>query len=246
MIKYMLSQDNMTVIAGVELIDGYKELTEEEYNSIISGNPIPYYWNGSAWESKQKFSDDITVNLNCSEVYNIPLPTDYTKLYINNSETTDTTLKIDNEGTYEYKIEPFPYLPYKIIANVTFTLEQLKEKTINQISQDCNIYVLKNYPQTRQHTFKAQYIKILEELVLNKESYAEEQLDSMNTARSKLSSVFDWINQILDYYYSKLDSIKAATSKEEVTNITWDFEQFNNSNPNVTIEEIKKLLNGIL
>ena len=244
--RYYVLQDNITVIATPDQIPEAFEITLEEYNSILSGGPMPYYWDGSVWKTRPSFTHPDPVEITEGESYQLQLPTDYTELRINNSPTTETTISFDQPGTYDVKIEPFPYLPVTVTFIVNKDITKEIERTIKRLETDCHNYIISHYPETRQHTFKAKFMQIIDELTNNSSSYTQEQLDALTSAKSRLLAAMNWVDQVLDYFYTKLDEIKSSPDIPTLTNISWDFSQFDASDPGVTIEEIHNLLKGIL
>ncbi len=245
--RYYLSYDNKTIVATTELLIDYLPLSEEEYANAISGiSPPPYYFDGTNWLTRPTFTHTNPVYLTEGEVFSLELPTDYTELIINKTPTTQTTISFNSPGTYEINIEPFPYMPVTVTFIVSADINREKERKIDQLDKDCNQYILKHYSYGRQNTFKAKYLQIVDELSFNSANYTQTEIDTMNQAKARILAVNSWIDSVLDYYYTTLNSIKNATTVADVQAIAWDFSQFDSTDPLVTIEEIRSLLLGIL
>jgi len=221
------------------------EITEEEFNQI-SSNKIPYFFDGTSWKTRPTFSCDTQVFLIEDEQYQLQLPTDYQKLLINGKETTETTVSFPEPGEYKIRIEPFPYLPVDVTFVIDRSLQKEQIRRIKELENDCNKYILAHYAYSRQNTFKAKFSQIIDELTNNYNNYTADQITQLQTAKNRLLEVNSWIESVLDYFYQKLDEIKNAPDLPTLDNITWDFSQFDSTDPQATIEEIRNLLQGIL
>ena len=234
------SYDNLSTIYPACL-----ELNKEEYDSI-DPSKIPYYFDGEQWRNRPIWAHENPITVDETQTVTFVLPDDYTELRINNSPTTKAAWTPPGPGTYTVRVEPFPYMPLDIEIIVTENLEKAKERKIEQLEKDCNQYILSHYPLSRQNTFKAKYIQIVEELAFNSDSYTTEQKDALNQARTRMRAVMSWIDTVLSYFYDRLEAIKAADDVATVKDKSWDFSQFDASDPEVTIEEIRGYLSGIL
>ena len=222
-------------------------LTEEEYINIKNTKIIPYYFDGTQWRVRQVFDCCVKeVVLNVMEEYILELPDQYTKLLIDGIETSTNIILFKKPGTYTVRIEPFPYLPVFITFIVKPTLNMEIDKKTKDLKTDCNKYILLHYSYAEQNTFKTKFSQIIDELTNNYNNYTSEQITQLQTAKSRLLEVQKWIESILNYYYSKLDEIKNAADLATLDTIAWDFSQFDSTDPQVTIEEIRNILQGVL
>ena len=241
--------DNYFLVAAYDDISAIYtatlKLSKEEYSNI-DPSKIPYYFDGTQWLLRPTWEHTSPIKIDETEIVTFTLPTDYTELRINGSPTTETTWAPPSPGTYTVRVEPLPYMPLDIEIIVTESLSKAKERKIEQLEKDCNRYILKHYPYSRQNTFKAKYIQIVEELTFNSDSYTTEQKDALNRARARMRAVMKWIDTVLNYFYARLEAIKAADDVATLKAISWDFSQFDDSDPLVTIEEIRNLLAGTL
>jgi len=245
--NYYLLQDNITLVQTHDTIYDALLLSEQEYYDILNGISFAqYYWDGSQWQIRPTWTHDSPITIDETQSVTFTLPTDYTELRINRTPTTNTTWTPPGSGTYKVLVEPFPYYPLEIEIIVNENLDKVKERKIASLDKSCNEYILKHYQYSRQNTFKAKYVQIVDELTNNSSSYTTDQITNLETAKNRLNEVLQWIETVLDYYYSKLDEIKNATDIDTVNTITWDFSQFDSTDPQVTIEEIRSYLIDIL
>ena len=108
-------------------------------------------------------------------------------------------------------------------ASVPMTLTEYKGIIqLPQINADVNEYINNYYDVGTQQTFTAIYTK----------------RSTPDTARNYLDPVWDWIETVMTYYYGKKTDITNATTLTALRAITWDFETFDATKPNVSLQAL--------
>lgn len=104
------------------------------------------------------------------------------------------------------------------------TLDAAKARVISDLEIDIRMYVERpeNYPPHRQRSLLDLLIEARLEGLVNRASYVVQ--------------FKEWIfNEVMAYYYQKEAEIEACTTIDQVEAVTWDSEQFDSTNPHVTI-----------
>lgn len=107
--------------------------------------------------------------------------------------------------------------------DATRTLNILKSQRATELSIATRAYVEAHYASHRQQTF----------------TYLHSSGGANRKAQIQL--VWDWINSVFDYYYTKEDEIVAAPNEATLFAITWSFTQFDVTDPLKTIRVVKAI-----
>jgi len=107
-------------------------------------------------------------------------------------------------------------------------LEHLKQDKLSQLKQELQNFIYSHYDQGTQASFSALY------------QQAKEQNNT--NALTQIQKVWDWIQSVLDYYYSKKEAIKNATTQDELDSITWDWSTVEETE-HVELRDVIQLLN---
>jgi hypothetical protein len=127
--------------------------------------------------------------------------------------------------------------------SVNISLENRKLIAYMTLSKECEnfIYYKSNgdtrYPQYKQTTFTDISIVSKEFLIENPTATPEEKAPYESRIVA-VNNVRAWIKTVLDYYYSILNNSR-NTTEETWSSLTWDFTQFEASDPDVWLENIK-------
>jgi len=121
----------------------------------------------------------------------------------------------------------------------TFTsdLELLKEARVRELEWATQLYVCRRYPWTRQVSFLRLAHDIEKELA--DPNTTDDRHAVLDARMARLKALEAWLDSVLDYHYQKDAEIRNATTEEEVKAITWDFSQFDATDPQVRIRELR-------
>jgi len=108
------------------------------------------------------------------------------------------------------------------ILNVPDLLNIIKEKRLDEISMQVEMYIYEHYKSGTQKSL----LKLIS--------------TGNDTQKQAVTEIFNWIDTVMTYYYSKKDIIKNATTLNELYT-ELDFTPFNDTKPSYTLEEIYKL-----
>jgi hypothetical protein len=104
------------------------------------------------------------------------------------------------------------------------TLDDLKLIAAKRLDDETREYIYSRYNQERQTSLIAFALFALAQNMMNR--------------FAKVGEVMAWIESVLSYHYAKVDAINAATTAEELSLVTWDFETLTASDPDVWIAHI--------
>ena len=107
-------------------------------------------------------------------------------------------------------------------------LEHLKQDKLTQLKQELQNFIYSHYDQGTQASFTALY------------QQAKEQNNT--DALTQIQKVWDWINFVLDYYYSKKEAIKNVTTQDELDSISWDWSTVKETE-HVELRDVIQILN---
>jgi len=107
-------------------------------------------------------------------------------------------------------------------------LEHLKQDKLSQLKQELQNFIYSHYDQGTQASFSALY------------QIAKEQNNT--NALSQIQKVWDWINSVLDYYYSKKEAIINATTRDDLGDITWDWSTVEEAE-HIELQDVINMLN---
>lgn len=100
-------------------------------------------------------------------------------------------------------------------------LEELRTILMTQLNQDNQAYIYSHYDQGTQASFQAIYT----------------DPGSSQATKDSLTPVLQWIrDQVLAYYYQKKNELRLAQDQATLSGILWDFQQFDQTKPAVTLE----------
>ena len=147
---------------------------------------------------------------------------------------------IDVEPEYDSDTEYLSHTDQINATNVTaiytvedYTAEQIADALemaqtpiLTEINTDVNTYINSYYDPGTQQTFTAIYT----------------QQDTPTAVKDYLDPVLVWISSIMTYYYGKKTSIADATTLTILGAITWDFDTFDATKPDVSLQALMALL----
>lgn len=108
------------------------------------------------------------------------------------------------------------------VSNIPNLINTIKEKRLNEISIQIENYIYNHYKSGTQKSL----LKLIS--------------TGNDSQKQAVTEIFNWIDSVMAYYYSKKDSIRNATSIADIyTEI--DFSSFDSSKPPYTLEDIYKL-----
>ena len=116
-------------------------------------------------------------------------------------------------------------------------LERLKEARVRELEWATQLYVCRRYPWTRQVSFLRIAHDIDEELA--DPNTTDDRRTVLEARKARLKELEVWLDSVLDYHYQKDAEIRNATTEEEVKAITWDFSQFDATDPQARIRELR-------
>lgn len=96
---------------------------------------------------------------------------------------------------------------------------------LSKINRDVNAYITAYYDTGTQNSFNGIYSR----------------RSTPDDVRDTLDLIWDWIESVINYYYGKKNDILTS---EEFSDIVWDFSQFDETKPNVTLASIMNELAG--
>ena len=125
---------------------------------------------------------------------------------------------------------PIPLPPseyYDLVDDVwVYDIGRNKADILNKINIEVNSYIDRYYDTGTQQSFTAIYA----------------QQNTPTALKNYLDPVLVWISSIMTYYYGKKTSISGATTEAALTAIIWDFETFDTTKPDVSLQALMGLL----
>jgi hypothetical protein len=112
------------------------------------------------------------------------------------------------------------------VEQIADALEQAQTPMLTEINTDVNTYINSYYDPGTQQTFTAIYT----------------QQDTPTAVKDYLDPVLVWISSIMTYYYGKKTCIADATTLTILGAITWDFDTFDATKPDVSLQALMALL----
>jgi len=107
-------------------------------------------------------------------------------------------------------------------------LDELKQQKLRQLKQELQNFIYSHYDQGTQASFTALY------------QQAKEQNNT--DTLSQIQKVWDWINSVLNYYYSVKNTIKNVTTQDELNGITWNWSTVEETE-HVELQDVINMLN---
>ena len=104
-------------------------------------------------------------------------------------------------------------------------LESAKTPILNRINTEVNTYINQYYDPGTQQSFTAIYVKY-----------------NTQAVKDYLDPVLAWIESVMGYYYTQKATIVAAADLAALRAITWDFETFDETKPDVSLQALMALL----
>jgi len=100
-------------------------------------------------------------------------------------------------------------------------LESAKTPILNRINTEVNTYINQYYDPGTQQTFTAIYVKY-----------------NTQAVKDYLDPVLAWIESVMAYYYTQKATIVAAADLTALRAITWDFETFDETKPDASLQAL--------
>lgn len=139
------------------------------------------------------------------------------------ADAKDIPIAPGNMDYDEFLIWNAQQIPPLDVSDGIPTLNELKLQRALGLSADTRTYVELHYVQYRQQTFT--YL----------------HTSGGANRRAQIQQIWDWINSVFDYYYTKEDEITAAANEAALAAITWSFSQFDVTDPVKTIRVVRAI-----
>ncbi len=107
-------------------------------------------------------------------------------------------------------------------------LEHLKQNKLTQLKQELQNFIYSHYDQGTQASFTALY------------QIAKGQNNT--DALTQIQKVWNWIQSVLDYYYSKKEAIKNVNNYTELENVTWAWQDVEETE-HIELKDVIQILN---
>ena len=107
-------------------------------------------------------------------------------------------------------------------------LDHLKQDKLTQLKQELQNFIYSHYDQGTQASFSALY----------QQAKGQNNTDAL----TQIQKVWDWIQSVLDYYYSKKEAIKNVTNYTELENVTWAWQDVEEAE-HVELQDVINMLN---
>jgi len=133
-----------------------------------------------------------------------------------------------NNLPQNYKNDKFTYVDGVWDAKDEESLIEMKNEKIAVLKKELQNFIYSHYDQGTQASFTALF------------QQAKEQNNT--NALNQIQKVWDWIQSVLDYYYSKKEAIKNATNYTEIENITWDWQDVEETE-HIELKDVIQLVN---
>jgi len=128
----------------------------------------------------------------------------------NLNEQSAILLEVNNLPQ-NYKNDKFTYVDGVWDAKDEESLIEIKNEKTAVLKKELQNFIYSHYDQGTQASFIALH------------QQAKEQNNTEVIAQ--IQKVWDWIQSVLDYYYSKKEAIANATNYTELNNIIWDWQE---------------------
>jgi len=103
----------------------------------------------------------------------------------------------------------------------------LKDARALELQVTARTYIYAHYEPERQQTLAILLSEARFAGLVNRANYIVQALG--------------WVDSIFTYYYTKKAEIEAATKDAEIAAVTWDFAQFDDTDPVVSIKEARSI-----
>ena len=104
----------------------------------------------------------------------------------------------------------------------TYECIPAREKQVDLISSEANFYGTERYSEARRDSL----------LML----YVEASTQGLNNRLAYIQQLFDWANTIMVHVITCKSQLNLLLSSADIAAYTWDFEDFDLTDPNVTVE----------
>lgn len=122
------------------------------------------------------------------------------------------------------------YSTFVSLCNDSDVLPILIPDKLNEFETYHTTFIYDRYPIGRQISFIA--LAML---------YGQTKPQVMN----ELIKVYQWLyGMVMPYYYAKCNEIKSASTINQLRSIAWDYSQFDESDPHVTVERILNIVSS--
>ena len=128
--------------------------------------------------------------------------------YVTGSRVISATAVTMNNVVNDYSTEE---LAVRLLA--------AKAPVLKRINIDVNAYIDQYYDAGTQQSFTAAYVKY-----------------NTDAVKNYLNPVWTWIETIMSYYYAKKSAIVGAANLAALREVTWDFETFDETKPDVSLQ----------
>jgi len=132
---------------------------------------------------------------------------------------------INNHGERKWDFENKKVIEY---TPPPPSLDVLKQQELHRLKKELQNFIYSHYNQGTQASFIALY------------QPAKEQNNT--EVLTQIQKVWDWINSVLNYYYSKKEAIKSATTKDELDNVIWNWQEVEEDS-HVELQDVINMLN---
>jgi len=125
------------------------------------------------------------------------------------------------------------------IESVPLSVKELQDYKIEQLNQDLSIYRAssRKYPMEKILDFILVKLCLkdrIKKAMNNEITISLKEQEEIKTTLGILDSFVEWYYDLKLYVANVTEQINSATTIEEVDNITWDFSQFDNTDPELT------------
>lgn len=135
-----------------------------------------------------------------------------------------------DDPTIQLKVETYlAKRGYPVVDPSVPTLNGAKQKRSYDFKIEVTAYIGKRYDAGQQSTLNALWSEGIEKEWANRNALVQ--------------GIMTWVNNVLGYFYTKLDEVGAATTISEVEAITMDLDQFTPGAPTTTVRQVKDTVN---
>lgn len=138
---------------------------------------------------------------------------------------------IPEDGTDPTLTDPSLILDEEYRNAADWPLETLRAKKLKQHTQDADAYIEAHYDSGAKHNFQAIYSYLTRKQV--KGTITPDEL----TQADGIELILGWIQAVMSYYYTVKAQLISASDSVTLSTITWDFSQFDASDPMIKLED---------
>lgn len=126
-------------------------------------------------------------------------------------------------------------------SHESYSLDELKKIKVSELEAATRDFIERTqtgnrYSKEKQTSFNS--IFQINQCVIADAVATQRERDAAQAKTGKLLQVFAWIKSVIAYHYQVKDAILNAEDNKDLASIDWDFDDFNDTDPNIHLQEV--------